>query len=97
LSANATAAHLIDLAWSDNSTNEASFEVERCTGAGCNNFSLLTSVSAGTEAYPDASVAANTTYCYRVRATNIVSPSAYTNIDCATTPILHLYLPISMK
>ena len=34
----------VNLQWTDNSTNEEGFEVERCTGSGCSNFSLISTV-----------------------------------------------------
>ncbi len=86
LTATATAAFLVDLAWSDNATNEASFEVERCTGAGCGSFGLLVTLDANSEAYADTSILPQTDYCYRVRAVNSAGPSDYSNTACVTTP-----------
>ena len=97
LNVTAISANRIDLAWTDNSTNESNFEIERCAGAGCTNFSLLNSVLAGTQTYPDTSVFPNTVFCYRVLATNTAGDSAYTNVDCATTAYVPVYLPISLK
>lgn len=31
----------ISLTWVDNSTDETAFEVERCSGAGCSDFTLI--------------------------------------------------------
>ena len=48
LKATAVSANQIDLQWTDNSTNEQGFEIERCTGYGCSNFALVKTVSANT-------------------------------------------------
>ncbi len=60
--------------WTDGSTNEASFQLQRCTGAGCSAFTNLIKVASTTGAetggaymHTDA-VAAGTTYCYRLAA-----------------------------
>jgi len=58
----------IDLAWNDNTDDETGFEIERCTGSGCSDFTLLATVVADTTTYADSSLAPNTTYRYRVRA-----------------------------
>jgi len=86
LSATASSATQINLAWTDNSTNEAGFKIERCQGVGCANFAQIDQVGAGTTGYSDTSVAASTTYVYRVRATNGGGDSAYSNTAAATTP-----------
>src|SRR4051812_26620636 len=41
LSATAASGTRIDLAWTDNSTNETGFRVERCSGAACTNFAQI--------------------------------------------------------
>lgn len=75
----------VDLAWTDNSNNEDSFDIERCTGAGCTSFAPLASVGANTTTYRDNTVARRTTYRYRVKASNAIGSSAYSNIATATT------------
>ena len=86
LSASETSFYQIQLAWADNSDNEASFEIERSTAGIGGPFSLLTSVSANTSAYDDQTVEPEKEYCYRVRAVNILGPSAYSDPPaCATT------------
>src|SRR5437764_14391007 len=57
----------------------------RCQGAGCTSFAPL-GTTAGTT-YADAALAANTSYSYRVRATDAAgNPSGYSNVASATTP-----------
>jgi hypothetical protein len=71
------------LSWTDNSSEENSFEIERSVGGGA--FGLLEAVPADTTTYTDAGLAADTTYAYRVRATNAAGASGYTNVAEMTT------------
>ncbi len=75
----------IDLAWTDGSTNEDGFSIERCTNAGCNNFIEITTVGANVTSYMNSGLQELTTYRYRVRAFNTAGNSNYTNIAEATT------------
>jgi len=63
--------------WTDNADNENNYEVERGTDGV--NFSLLSTESANITSYIDFAVTASTTYYYRVRATNGVGDSGYSN------------------
>jgi alpha-tubulin suppressor-like RCC1 family protein len=74
----------IDLAWTDNSTNEDGFRVER-TPSGTANFSEVATVAANVAAYQDAELAAGTSYDYRIHAYNVAGASAYSNTATATT------------
>jgi subtilisin family serine protease len=65
---NAGIADQIDLSWSDNSTSEGGFEIQRCSGPGCTGFLTLALVPANTTAFSDAGLAAGS-HSYRVRAT----------------------------
>jgi len=90
---NAVAANTtqIDLSWTDTAASENGFEIERCTGAGCGSYSLLTTVAADSTGYADTSCEHSTTYGYRVRAINTTVPwnSDYSNSPSATsqTPV----------
>jgi hypothetical protein len=75
----------IRLAWSDNSTNETHFSIERCTGAGCTSFTTVAQVGAGVTTFADGGLARRTTYRYRVRALNSAGSSGYSNIASSTT------------
>ncbi len=86
LSATPVSTVRIDLAWMDNSANEATFEIERSESGVAGPFSVVATVAADTTGYADTGLAPMTEYCYRVRATNIAGSSDYTNITCATTP-----------
>jgi len=76
----------VNLTWADNSANETGFEVQRCVGAGCTNFTDRAEVDVGATVYSDAGLAAGTVYRYRVRAFNGSGDSGFTNVAEATTP-----------
>jgi hypothetical protein len=80
----------LTLTWSDASTNEDGFKIERATGT-AGAYGQLAAVAAGTTGYVDAAVTAGTTYCYRVRAYNTAGDSAYSNAACATPASATLY------
>ncbi len=86
LSASSSTFFQVDLTWTDTSTNESSFEIERCIGIGCSTFSILTTRPSNSQAFADNSVQPLTDYCYRVRAVNGAGTSGYTNTACTTTP-----------
>jgi subtilisin family serine protease/fibronectin type 3 domain-containing protein len=73
----------ITLTWTDASNNESNFRIERrTTGA----FAEITSVGANIKTYRNTALAPNTTYSYRVRASNTGGNSPYSNTAGATTP-----------
>ena len=75
----------VSLSWTDNSNNEDGFKVERKTGAG-GTYALVATLAANTTAYTDTTVAAATTYYYRVKAfSNTLGSSGYSNEVSATT------------
>ena len=76
----------IDLAWTDNSSDETSFSVERAVGQGA-AFSEIDVTGSNVTTYADTTLAANTEYCYRVRASNSAGDSGYTAEVCATTDV----------
>lgn len=76
----------IKLTWQDNATTESGYVVERCTGAGCTNFTSIASLGANAVSYFDKSVSGGTTYSYRTAATSSSGQSLYSNVAEATTP-----------
>ncbi len=72
------------LGWKDNSTNEASFQVDRRTAAGF--YGTIGSAAADATAYDDTASIPSTQYTYRVRAVNAGGASAYTNEVTITVP-----------
>jgi hypothetical protein len=74
----------INLTWTDNSTNEDGFKIERKTGS--SDFSLIATLGADKISYKDSLLTPYTTYTYRVYSYNSVGKSiTYTNLDSATT------------
>ena len=87
LTATAASGTHIDLAWTDNSTNETGFRVERCSGAACTNFAQIgANTAANITAFADEfGVAAGTSYSYRVRAFNATDSSAFSTTATVVT------------
>jgi len=77
----------VNLAWTDKANNETGFEVQRCTGKNCNNFTPLQqgNVGANITSYLDSTVVRNTNYGYRVRAYND-SGQSFSNVLRVKTP-----------
>ncbi len=74
----------INLSWTDNSSNESRFEIERKTGPG-GTYSRIANVAADETSYSDTGLNEKTTYYYQVRATNSAGNSGYSNEANATT------------
>lgn len=74
------------LTWTDNSTNETGFEIERSITGVAGSYTLLATVAANTVSYDDLNLTALAEYCYRVRATNAGGSSDYATPQCSTTP-----------
>ena len=86
LAAGSTSDTSVSVGWVDNADNEVNFELERCTGSGCNTFSPInTTLPADTVLYSDTGLSASTAYRYRARATNADGNSAYSNVGDVTT------------
>jgi hypothetical protein len=75
---------IVDLAWSDMSSNESGFEVERKTST-TGTWSRVLTTGANVSTIDDTGAAASTTYTYRCRAVNSSGASAYSNESSATT------------
>ena len=84
------------LTWSDNSSNEGGFNIERKTGT-AGSFSLIATVGANTTSYTNSNLADGTTYCYRLNAFNSAGASPYTNELCGTTPAATFALTVSSQ
>ena len=74
----------INLLWTDNSSNETGFKIERKTGAG-GTYAQIATVGASVTSYSNTGLTPGTTYFYRVRATNASGDSAYSNEASTTT------------
>lgn len=95
LSATAVSASQIDLTWTDNSGNEDGFEIERCTGISCWNFTHTATTSANVSSFNDTGLKGKTTYVYRVRASNSSGASTYSKTATATTLVNRFSVTIS--
>jgi hypothetical protein len=73
----------INLTWTDNSDDEASFRVERSTAGG--SWDVIATLVPNTTSYSAIGLDASTTYNFRVRAYNTVGYSGYTATATATT------------
>lgn len=75
----------IDLSWTDNTADETLFEVERCTGSGCSDFTQIGTSASNVTLYSDATISPSTTYCYRVRTSKTAFcgwDTGYSNTSC---------------
>jgi titin len=84
LTATAISSTQINLAWTDNSSNETGFRLERSTDG--TNFVEITTTAPGATSYPNTGLNPGITYYYRVRASNANGFSNYSNTASATTP-----------
>jgi predicted phage tail protein len=73
----------VALRWSDNSSNETGFKLERSVDGV--NFTEIATLGAGTTSFTDNAVAARTRYYYRARAYNSIGASGYSNTLSVTT------------
>jgi hypothetical protein len=83
LTANATGASTVSVAWVDNSSDEDGFKIERTLNGG--SFSEITRVGANINSYSDTGLSPGMTYVYRVRSFKAAANSNYSNEASATT------------
>ena len=74
----------VALAWTDNSSNETGFKVERSTDGV--TYTERASLGAGARSFTDTTVSESSRYYYRVRAYNSAGVSGYSNAVSVTTP-----------
>jgi Fibronectin type III domain len=75
----------IRLRWTDRSSNESAFEIERFTFGFPGAFSRIAVVGANTTTFLDGGFAPDTSGLYRIRAVNADGASPYANEASATT------------
>ena len=86
LAAAAVGATQVNLTWALGGSNDRGIKIERAADAAfTQNDTLLTTTAYHATSYTDTTVAAGTTYYYRVRATNGAGDSANSNIATTTT------------
>ncbi len=88
LGATAFSPSQINLGWtaSQDNVGVTGYQIERCQAAGCSNFAPLTTVPGTQTTYSDTGLTANTSYSYRVRATDAAGNlSPYSNTATTST------------
>ena len=72
----AASAAQLTLDWVDNSGGTAYFTIERKTETS-GTYAPIATTGTGTTTYADSAVVAGTTYCYRVKASNVNASNAF--------------------
>ena len=75
----------INVTWTDNSSNEETFVIERSINGG--SFSPLATVSGIQRRGWIPGLSGTTTYCYRVAASNAGGASVFSPQECGATPV----------
>ena len=88
LTATADGQETINLSWTDNSTLEENFVIERSTDG--TTFAELIVLAANATMYADLGLSPETTYTYRVAASNTTGVSDFSNEAAATTEAVPL-------
>jgi chitodextrinase len=86
LTANPVSATQINLSWTASTDNVgvSGYRVERCSGAGCSNFTQIATPI--TTTFNDTALTASTSYSYRVRATDAANNlSSFSNTATTST------------
>ncbi len=86
---------VVAFSWTDNSTNEDGFVVERSTNDP-SNFVVLDTLTANTTNFVDSTVLSNTAYYYRVKAFNSINYSYYSDTLNVTTVIVPINAPTDL-
>ena len=96
LTATAASASQINLGWgaSNDNVGVTGYLVERCQGTGCTTFAQIGTTAGTTTTYNDTGLTANTSYSYRVRATDAAGNlGPYSNTATAATAALDTQPP----
>ncbi len=84
LTATAASSSQINLAWKDNATNETGYGIQRSTDG--STFSTVATLGANSTSFASTNLSADTTYYFRVIATNASGSSAYASASARTLP-----------
>ncbi len=85
LNSSAVSSSQINLSWTDNSSNESGFKIERSSTGATGPFTQIATTSANATSFNDTGLTEGTTYWYRVQAYNAGGSSSYTSVSSATT------------
>ena len=88
LVATATSSASVNLSWTDSSSDETGFKIERSSTSASAAFVEVARTGPGVTSYDDTGLSLSTTYWYRVRAYGAGGDSSYTEVASSTT--LHL-------
>ncbi|MEW6301857.1 MAG: galactose oxidase-like domain-containing protein [Verrucomicrobiota bacterium] len=86
LTATALSSTSVRLNWTDASSNESGFKIERRLNASAKPWSRIATVGAGVTTYTNTGLTAATSYRYRIRSYNSAGHSPYTAEVTVTTP-----------
>jgi hypothetical protein len=82
----------INLTWADNANNESGFKLERSTNGV--QYTQIALPTADSTSYLDTvGITPNTRYYYRIRATNVIGDSGYSNVTTILTPSIQTIIP----
>ncbi len=95
LSALGTSSTSVSLRWSDNSTNEEGFKVERMTEGG--SFIEIGTAPVNSTHFADSGLTTGTTYYYRVRAYNATGYSSYSNEEKVKLTSTPTSMPVRLR
>ena len=84
LSATPVSSSQVNLAWTDASSNETGFSIQRKTGSGA--WAQIGTTGAGVTSFASTGLSGNTAYSYRVVAMNAAGNSSYSSAVTVTTP-----------
>jgi hypothetical protein len=76
----------LTLDWVDNAGGTANFVVERKMGS-TGPYARVATTGIGVTTYTDSAVVAGITYCYRVKASNALGESSYSNEACKSVAV----------
>jgi hypothetical protein len=85
LSATAATGTQINLAWTNNATNQTGFHIDRATSSDFTQNLVTQTAAAGATTFIDSGLTPGTTYFYRIRAFDSAGDSANSNTASATT------------
>lgn len=86
----------VSLGWSDNSTNEETFRIERSTNP-VTTWTEIGNLPYNTLTFTDSSAVQNTSYSYRVKAVNATGSSAYAQLSTQTSSVGGAFTGFSMR
>ncbi len=79
--------YYVSLSWSDNSSSELAFEIQRAEAPGTDYMTIHTTL-ADVTSHVDGTVTPGLSYYYRIRSTNSFGESDYSNVLTAAVPAI---------